>query len=80
MQTSNLSLDPETLAKLEGLELRARYIVDGYLSGMHRSAYRGQSVEFTEVHRQSPQRIHAEKSDGRYTVFCDLPSGRAPSC
>lgn len=44
-------LDPETLAKLEGLELRTRRIVDGYLSGMHRSAYRGQSVEFTE-HRE----------------------------
>ena len=44
-------LDPATLAKLDGLELRTRRIVDGYLSGMHRSAYRGQSVEFTE-HRE----------------------------
>jgi len=33
------------------LELRARYIVDGYLSGRHRSAHRGHSVEFTE-HRE----------------------------
>lgn len=54
MQTSTPNLDPETLAKLEGLELRARYIVDGYLSGMHRSTYRGQSVEFTEHREYAP--------------------------
>ncbi len=51
MQTTSTTLDPNTLAKLEGLELRSRRIVDGYLSGMHRSAFRGQSVEFTE-HRE----------------------------
>lgn len=44
-------LDPETLSQLDGLQLRARYIVDGYLSGMHRSAHHGHSVEFTE-HRE----------------------------
>ncbi len=51
MNTLAAKLDPATLAKLEGLELRSRRIVDGYLSGMHRSAFRGQSVEFTE-HRE----------------------------
>ncbi|MGI9428789.1 MAG: DUF58 domain-containing protein [Bythopirellula sp.] len=54
MQNLHTNLDPETLAQLEGLELRARYIVDGYLSGMHRSAYRGQSVEFTEHREYAP--------------------------
>jgi uncharacterized protein (DUF58 family) len=54
MQNLNTNLDPETLAQLEGLELRARTIVDGYLSGMHRSAYRGQSVEFTEHREYAP--------------------------
>ena len=39
-------LDPQTLAKLEGLELRARLIVEGYVSGVHRSPYHGFSVEF----------------------------------
>ena len=48
------NLTPGTLAQLEGLELRARTIVDGYLSGMHRSAYRGQSVEFTEHREYAP--------------------------
>ena len=54
MQNSTPTLDPGTLAQLEGLELRARYIVDGYLSGMHRSTYRGQSVEFTEHREYTP--------------------------
>jgi len=49
---SNASqLDPELFARLQGLELRARYVVDGYLAGMHRGAVRGQSVEFAE-HRE----------------------------
>ncbi len=54
MQTSTTNLTPNALAKLEGLELRARHIVDGYLSGMHRSTYRGQSVEFTEHREYAP--------------------------
>ena len=48
------NLDPAAIAKLERLELRARSIVDGYLSGMHRSTYRGQSVEFTEHRDYAP--------------------------
>ena len=54
MQTTPTNLDPNTLAQLEGLELRARHIVDGHLSGMHRSTYRGQSVEFTEHREYAP--------------------------
>lgn len=44
-------LDPETLNKLKGLELKARLIVEGYVSGMHKSPYHGFSVEFAE-HRE----------------------------
>jgi len=54
MQTSTSQFDPATLAGLQGLELRARYIVDGYLTGMHRSHHRGQSVEFTEHREYTP--------------------------
>ena len=43
--------DPQTLAKLKGLELRARTIVEGYVSGVHRSPYHGFSIEFAE-HRE----------------------------
>jgi len=47
-------LDPQTLAKLQGLELRARSIVEGYVSGVHRSPYHGFSIEFAE-HREYTQ-------------------------
>jgi uncharacterized protein (DUF58 family) len=47
-------LDPRTLSKLEGLELRARSIVEGYVSGVHRSPYHGFSIEFAE-HREYSQ-------------------------
>ena len=44
-------LDPQTLAKIQGLELRARRVIEGYVSGAHRSPYHGFSVEFAE-HRE----------------------------
>ena len=44
-------LDPHTLASVGGLELRARMVVEGLMIGLHRSPYRGVSVEFAE-HRQ----------------------------
>ncbi len=44
-------LDPATLARLSGLELKARRIVEGYLSGLHRSPHQGFSAEFAE-HRE----------------------------
>lgn len=53
-------LDPHALAKLQGLELRARRIVEGYVAGLHRSPYRGFSNEFAE-HRE-----YAHGDDLRY--------------
>lgn len=44
-------LDPQTLASLEGLDLQARMLVEGYVAGMHPSPYHGFSVEFAE-HRE----------------------------
>ena len=44
-------LDPRTLAKVRSLELKARLIVEGYLSGQHKSPYHGFSVEFAQ-HRE----------------------------
>lgn len=44
-------LDPIVLAKVRGLELQARLLVEGYLSGMHKSPYHGFSVEFAQ-HRE----------------------------
>jgi uncharacterized protein (DUF58 family) len=51
MAASRKYLDPEIVARLRGLELRARAVTAGSVSGMHRSAYHGFSVEFAE-HRQ----------------------------
>jgi len=44
-------LDPEVLNAIAGLELKARLIVEGFVSGMHRSPFHGFSVEFAE-HRE----------------------------
>lgn len=44
-------LDPLTLAKVGSLELQARLVVEGFLSGMHKSPYHGFSVEFAQ-HRE----------------------------
>src|SRR5438045_7298162 len=52
--TTNSLLDPQTLAKLHGLELRARRIVEGYVAGLHRSPYRGFSNEFAEHREYAP--------------------------
>src|SRR5436190_7996815 len=54
VETYQKFLDPRTLAKLQGLELRARSIVEGYVSGVHRSPYHGFSIEFAE-HREYTQ-------------------------
>jgi uncharacterized protein (DUF58 family) len=47
-------LDPRLLARLKGLELKARLIVEGYVAGMHRSPYHGFSVEFAEHREYAP--------------------------
>lgn len=47
-------LDPATLDSLTGLDVRARHIVEGYLSGLHRSPFHGRSVEFAEYRPYAP--------------------------
>ena len=44
-------LHPETIAKISRLDLRARQVVEGFISGMHRSPFFGHSVEFVQ-HRE----------------------------
>jgi uncharacterized protein (DUF58 family) len=41
-------LDPAVIARLGTLELKAKTIVEGFLSGLHRSPFKGFSVEFAE--------------------------------
>jgi uncharacterized protein (DUF58 family) len=47
-------LDPKTLTKISNLDLKARLIVEGYISGQHKSPYHGFSVEFAEHREYSP--------------------------
>ncbi|HSW45616.1 MAG TPA: DUF58 domain-containing protein [Phycisphaerae bacterium] len=44
-------LRPDVIAKVARLDLRARFIVEGFLSGLHGSPFQGFSVEFSE-HRK----------------------------
>src|SRR5688572_8115156 len=53
-EESLTSLDPRTLAKLKGLALRARHIVEGYVAGLHKSPYHGFSIEFAEHREYAP--------------------------
>jgi len=54
MPDSKRFLHPEAIKRIARLELRARHVVEGFLSGMHRSPYFGQSVEFQQ-HREYTQ-------------------------
>lgn len=47
-------LNPEILSRIEGLALRARLIVEGYVSGVHRSPFHGFSIEFAEHREYTP--------------------------
>jgi uncharacterized protein (DUF58 family) len=47
-------LDPYEVAQLGGIELMARGVVEGFLAGLHRSPFRGFSVEFTEHRPYQP--------------------------
>jgi uncharacterized protein (DUF58 family) len=47
-------LDPAVIARLGSMELRAKTIVEGFISGLHRSPFKGFSVEFAEYRQYLP--------------------------
>jgi uncharacterized protein (DUF58 family) len=47
-------IDPAALMRIRNLQLRAKVVVDGFLSGMHKSPVHGFSVEFTEYRQYTP--------------------------
>lgn len=53
-------IDPASLMRIKSLELRAKVVVEGFLSGSHRSPYHGFSVEFSEY------RQYTDGDDLRY--------------
>ncbi len=53
-------IDPATLMRIKGLQLRAKVVVEGFFNGLHRSPYHGFSVEFSEY------RPYTSGDDPRY--------------
>jgi len=51
MDTGYRFLEPEALARVKNLSLVARGVVEGFISGLHASPYKGFSIEFAE-HRE----------------------------
>jgi uncharacterized protein (DUF58 family) len=51
MQTGYRFLEPQALARVKNLSVVARGVVEGFISGLHSSPYKGFSVEFAE-HRE----------------------------
>ncbi len=46
--------DPKMLMALEGLDLKARYLMEGFLTGLHDSPFHGFSVEFSDYRDYQP--------------------------
>src|SRR5215470_10103908 len=53
-QSFSQSFDPKLLAALEGLDFKARYVMEGFLSGLHDSPFHGFSVEFSDYRNYQP--------------------------
>src|SRR6516165_5827177 len=47
-------LHPDTIARISRLDLRARQVVEGFITGMHRSPFFGHSVEFVQHRDYTP--------------------------
>ena len=54
MRESIKYLQPQVVAQLANMELRARLVVEGFITGLHKSPYHGFSVEFTEHRPYNP--------------------------
>ncbi len=52
--TAEKYLKPEVIRQVARLDLRAKFIVEGFLSGLHASPFHGFSVEFSEHRKYSP--------------------------
>jgi uncharacterized protein (DUF58 family) len=54
MSSAEQYLKPEVIQNIARLDLRAKFIVEGFLTGLHASPFHGFSVEFSEHHRYNP--------------------------
>ncbi len=53
-QTGQRFLNPSILANIGSLELVAKFVVEGFVSGLHKSPYHGFSVEFSQYRQYIP--------------------------
>src|SRR5205807_9836230 len=53
-RNETVTLDPAPLARLGPLQIRARKVMEGVLSGLHQTPHHGQSVEFSEHKEYAP--------------------------
>ena len=51
---TNRFIDPKVLMRIQNLELTARTVVEGFVSGLHKSPYLGFSVDFAEYRPYQP--------------------------
>lgn len=54
MKNDSQLLDPGVISRAETLGLHARFVVEGYMAGEHKSPYRGFAVEFAQHREYSP--------------------------
>src|SRR6476620_11200420 len=54
MSTAERYLNPNVIAQVGRLDLRAKFIVEGFLSGLHASPFHGFSAEFSEHRKYTP--------------------------
>jgi len=54
MQTVESYLRPEVIQQVQRLDLKARFIIEGFIAGLHDSPYHGFSVEFSEHRKYAP--------------------------
>jgi uncharacterized protein (DUF58 family) len=54
MSTAEKYLKPEVIQSVARLDLRAKFIVEGFLTGLHSSPFQGFSVEFSEHRKYTP--------------------------
>ncbi len=47
-------IDPSALMRIKSLQMRAKVVVEGFFTGLHRSPYHGFSVEFSEYRQYTP--------------------------
>ncbi len=86
-QTVEHYLDPEVIRQVERLDLKARFIVEGFLAGLHASPFQGFSVEFSEHRKYVPgddtrtvdwtvfaktDKLYVKKFEAETTMECHL--------